>query len=51
MIVVCDSSKLGRSALSSICPLSEIDELITDVGASTRELEALRAAGVEVAQV
>jgi DeoR family transcriptional regulator of aga operon len=51
VIVVCDSSKLGRSALSSICPLSEIDELITDVGASTRELEALRAAGVEVVQV
>jgi DeoR family transcriptional regulator, aga operon transcriptional repressor len=51
VIVVCDSSKLGRSALSSICPLSEIDELITDVDASPRELEAVRAGGVEVVQV
>jgi DeoR family transcriptional regulator of aga operon len=49
--VVCDSSKLGRSALSSICPLSEVDELITDSAASTAELEASRAAGVEVVQV
>jgi DeoR family transcriptional regulator of aga operon len=51
VIVVCDSSKLGRSALSSICPLAEIDELITDVGASAGELEPLRAAGVEVVRV
>jgi DeoR family transcriptional regulator, aga operon transcriptional repressor len=51
VIVVCDSSKLGRSALSSICPLSEVDELITDSAASTAELEASRAAGVEVVQV
>lgn len=51
VIVVCDSSKLGRSALSSICPLAEIDELITDVGASAEELEPLRAAGVEVVRV
>ncbi len=51
VIVVCDSSKLGRSALSSICPLSEIDELITDVGASAEPLEDVRAAGVEVVQV
>jgi DeoR family transcriptional regulator, aga operon transcriptional repressor len=51
VIVVCDSSKLGRSALSSICPLSEIDELITDVGASPQQLEPLRAAGVEVVKV
>jgi DeoR family transcriptional regulator, aga operon transcriptional repressor len=51
VIVVCDSSKLGRSALSSICPLAEIDELITDVGASAEQLEAVRAAGVEVVQV
>jgi DeoR family transcriptional regulator, aga operon transcriptional repressor len=51
VIVVCDSSKLGRSALSSICPLSEIDDLITDVGASAEQLEAVRTAGAEVVQV
>ena len=46
VIVVCDSSKLGRSALSGICPLSEVHELITDIGASARQLKALLAAGV-----
>jgi DeoR family transcriptional regulator, aga operon transcriptional repressor len=51
VIVVCDSSKFGRSALSSICTLAEIDELITDVDAPAAELEALRSAGVEVIQV
>ncbi len=51
VVVVCDSSKLGRSALSSICALSEIDELITDSGASAQQLQAPRAAGVEVVQV
>jgi DeoR family transcriptional regulator, aga operon transcriptional repressor len=51
VIVVCDSSKIGRSALSRICTLSEIDELITDRHAPPDQLEALRAAGVEVAQV
>ncbi len=45
VIVVCDSSKIGRSALSSICALSEIDELITDSGASAEELEAPAGAG------
>jgi DeoR family transcriptional regulator of aga operon len=51
VIVVCDSSKIGSSALSSICSLSEIDELITDVDAPAEQLEALRSAGVEVVQV
>ena len=51
VIVVCDSSKIGRSALSSICPLSQIDELITDVDAPAERLDPLRAAGVEVVKV
>ena len=51
VVVVCDSSKIGRSALSSICALPEIDQLITDVGASAERLEPIRAAGVEVVQV
>jgi DeoR family transcriptional regulator, aga operon transcriptional repressor len=51
VIVVCDSSKIGRSALSSICALSEIDELITDIAAPTQQLETLRGAGVEVVTV
>jgi DeoR family transcriptional regulator, aga operon transcriptional repressor len=51
VIVVCDSSKIGGSALSSICALSEVDELITDVDAPAEHLEAVRKAGVEVVQV
>ena len=51
VIVVCDSSKIGRSALSSICEIAEIDELITDLDAPGEQLEELRAAGVAVVQV
>ncbi len=51
VIVVGDSSKIGRSALSQICALDEIDELITDSEAPAGELETLRAAGVEVVEV
>jgi DeoR family transcriptional regulator of aga operon len=51
VVVVCDSSKIGRSALSRICPLTEIDELITDVDAPAEQLEPLLNAGVEVVQV
>ena len=35
-IIVADSSKIGRSALAAICPLEEIDELITDTAAPGR---------------
>jgi DeoR family transcriptional regulator, aga operon transcriptional repressor len=51
VIVVCDSSKIGRSALSSICSLEEVDELITDAAAPAEQLDAVRAVGVEVVQV
>ena len=40
-----DSSKIGRSALSSICALPEIDEFITDVGASAERLEPIAGGG------
>ncbi len=32
VMVVCDSGKLGRSALASLCQLSEIDHLVVDSG-------------------
>jgi DeoR family transcriptional regulator, aga operon transcriptional repressor len=51
VVVVCDSSKIGRSALSRICTLAEIDELITDTDGPAEHLEALRAVGVGVVQV
>jgi DeoR family transcriptional regulator of aga operon len=51
VIVVCDSSKIGRAALASICALDAVDELITDVDAAADRLAPLRRAGVEVLQV
>lgn len=51
VIVVSDSTKIGRAALSRICTLAEVDELITDLGAPAAEVDALRAAGVEVVRV
>jgi DeoR family transcriptional regulator, aga operon transcriptional repressor len=49
--VVADSSKLGRSAFARICPLSDVDELITDSGADPSEAEALREQGMKITLV
>ncbi len=51
VIVVCDSSKIGRAALAMICGAVEVDLLITDTGAPALEVAALRAAGIEVEAV
>jgi DeoR family transcriptional regulator, aga operon transcriptional repressor len=51
VVVVCDASKIGRSALAVICPAREVDELITDGTASEPGLDELRAAGVHVIAV
>jgi DeoR family transcriptional regulator, aga operon transcriptional repressor len=51
VIVVCDASKIGRSALAVICPADEVDELITDSGGPEELLDELRAAGIEVSVV
>ena len=51
VIVVCDASKIGRSALAVICPARDVDELITDSGAAEESLEELRAADIEVVVV
>lgn len=51
VIVVADSSKLGKVTFSAICPITDIDELITDSDADAEEVEKLRAAGVTVTTV
>ena len=51
VIVVCDSSKIGRAALSVICRAEQVDALITDSGARADDVAALTAAGVEVETV
>src|SRR6202453_2241854 len=51
VIVVADSSKLGKVSPAFICPLSEIHKLITDTGASDQVIEPYRALGIEVVRV
>jgi len=53
VIVVTDSSKIGRRALARICDLDQVDELITDDagGGDALELERIAAAGIAVTLV
>lgn len=48
IVVVADTTKLGRSTLARICPLAEVDQLITDREPGGEVLDELTAAGVEV---
>ena len=47
-IVLADSDKLGVRAVVNVCPLSEIDTVITDAKASKQVVKALEQAGVRV---
>jgi DeoR family transcriptional regulator of aga operon len=47
-IVLADHSKLGRVAFAQICPLQDIDELITDAQAVEADVATITAAGVLV---
>jgi DeoR family transcriptional regulator, aga operon transcriptional repressor len=51
VIVVADSSKVGKAALSRICQLSDVDELITDKAADPIEVAALQESGLKVTMV
>jgi DeoR family transcriptional regulator of aga operon len=48
VVVVADSSKIGRAAFARICDIRLVHELITDRGADKGSLRALREAGVAV---
>lgn len=48
LIVLADSSKFERRAGLVLCPLSEIDIVVTDSGVSTKHRAMLEKAGVEV---
>ncbi|WP_375484094.1 DeoR/GlpR family DNA-binding transcription regulator [uncultured Jatrophihabitans sp.] len=50
-IVLADASKLGRIALARICPISDVDVVVTDSRAHPNELERLRSAGCHVIAV
>jgi DeoR family transcriptional regulator of aga operon len=51
VVVVADSSKIGRAAFARICDIGLVHELITDRGADRRALRGLRDAGVVVETV
>jgi DeoR family transcriptional regulator, aga operon transcriptional repressor len=48
VIIVGDSSKVGRRAFARICTPSEIDVLVTDTGISADDKARLKDAGVDV---
>ena len=50
-IVVADHSKLGVVATCLVCPIDEIDMLITDTGASDEAVAAFEANSVRVLRV
>ncbi|WP_328425305.1 DeoR/GlpR family DNA-binding transcription regulator [Micromonospora sp. NBC_00389] len=50
-IVVADGSKLGRRSFNRICPLANIDTLITDKAADPEQVSLVEQAGVKVVQV
>jgi len=48
VIVVADSSKLGRHAFARVCPIDRVDVLVTDTSADSRTLGEFSEAGVRV---
>ena len=48
VIIVADSSKVGRRAFARICGLADIGVLVTDTGISVEETALLEHAGVDV---
>jgi DeoR family transcriptional regulator, aga operon transcriptional repressor len=48
VIVVADSSKVGRRAFARICTTGEIDVLVTDTGIAAQDAARLEDAGVDV---
>jgi DeoR family transcriptional regulator, aga operon transcriptional repressor len=51
VIVVADSSKVGKIAFARICAISAVDELITDHAAHGTAIDAITEAGVRVTYV
>jgi DeoR family ulaG and ulaABCDEF operon transcriptional repressor len=48
LIVLADSSKFERKTGLVLCPLSEIDIVVTDAGVSAKDRAMLEKAGVQV---
>lgn len=50
-VVVADSSKFGRVTFARISPLSEVSDVVTDLGAPDDEVAAIEGRGVQVVRV
>ncbi|CAM3258096.1 DeoR/GlpR family DNA-binding transcription regulator [Stackebrandtia soli] len=50
-IAICDGSKFSRTGLGHVCPITDLDAVVTDDGAPGEELEKVRAVGVEIVLV
>jgi DeoR family transcriptional regulator of aga operon len=48
VVVIADSSKLGGHAFARICPITKVETLVTDSGATAETVEQFHAAGVHV---
>jgi len=51
VVVVADSSKMAMVSPALICPVTEIDVLVTDSGITAEALEGFKAHGIEVIAV
>jgi DeoR family transcriptional regulator of aga operon len=51
VVVVSDSSKLGRTAFVQICPIDAVHELVTDTDGDAGQLAAVRERGIRVTVV
>ena len=48
VIVIADSSKVGMMSPAVICPITEVDVLVTDSGISEQDAKAFRKGGVQL---
>ena len=48
VVIVADSSKVGRRAFARICTAQEIDVLVTDTGIAAEDAARLEDAGVDL---
>ena len=51
VVILADSSKLGRHAFARICPIDRVETLITDTGASDEAVAPFEEAGITVMRV
>ena len=48
IVLLADSEKFGQQALAKLCPLSEVDVVVSDEGLSQEQRKLVRKAGCEL---